>query len=334
MPQLLDDAGIPDLVVSAYVTTVLRPTGMAYASMMNHVRGIERGHRMLAQRGIDLDQRLATGTFLTRDELTSLGRACLHRDDGQGLIGGETAGFYYSAFVAFMLWLLEPIVVRADPDTRNMLRKERDRFEKLANTKKPVATAGAANPGERYGLSPEQRELFVQVIRPDHPDNPFTTKLRVRNYALMLLAYHLGPRAGEVLSLKRPQYDGRSAERSITIERRPFDPEDTRSEPALVKTEGRTLPLGDEIGDAMDVWLKQRNGATNGRPNFPQSVRKTGYIFVSTKGNPLSLRQLRRLFETLERASPALDGISQDVVRHDDSERWIEEDERTGRERA
>lgn len=335
VPQLVDAAGVPDARVSAYVTTWLRPQGRAYATMENHLRGIARGVTFIADSGIDIDRRLATtGMIFDRLELDKLARACEERLDGKGRIGAAVAGSYLTAFMDYLYWLQEPLQQRADKQTRSLLESERRRFDRLVEERCPRETGPAANSSIRKGLTPAQRELFLEVIRPDHARNPFTPKLRIRNYAILMLAYYLGPRAGETLSLKRPQFDDRSADRTVTIERRPFDPEDPRSEPALVKTLGRTIPLADRVADSLAAWMRHRDGKTNGRANFPASARRTGFIFISTGGNPLSGRRLRDIYATLGASFPELANITQHVLRADDSERWVELDRAENRDKV
>jgi integrase len=335
VPQLVDAAGVPDARVSAYVTTWLRPQGRAYATMENHVRGIARGVAFIAESRIDIDRRLATtGMIFDRLELDKLARACEERLDGKGRIGAAVAGSYFTAFMDYLYWLQEPFQQRADKQTRSLLVDERRRFDRLVKERCPRETGPAANSSIRKGLTPAQRELFLKVIHPNHPQNPFTPKLRIRNYAILMLAYFLGPRAGETLSLKRPQFDDRSADRTVTIERRPFDAEDPRSEPALVKTLGRTIPLMDQVADSLAAWMRHRDGQTKGRANFPASARRTGFIFISTGGIPLSGRRLRDIYATLGTAFPELSNLTQHVLRADDSERWVELDKAENRDKV
>lgn len=132
-------------------------------------------------------------------------------------------------------------------------------------------------------------------------------------------------RAGETFSLKRPDYDDRSRPATLTVHRRPDDPDERRREPALVKTYGRTLPVEGRVKAALDAWLGERSD----RSRFPKA-RRNPYLFVSREGDPMTLRRGRQLFELLRRTHPELGRFVQHVLRHDANDRWTEHDEEHG----
>jgi integrase len=173
---------------------------------------------------------------------------------------------------------------------------------------------------DRLGLSAAQRELLLKVIKPDSPMNPFRPKFRTRNYAMVILPYTLGLRAGELHGLLRPDYDNSRNPASLMIHRRPHDRHDRRKEPAKTKTRARLLELEGEAQRALDTWLVDRSD----RGRFPQA-RKNSRIFVNLDGEELSLRGARMVFERLRAAYPELAGFCQHVLRHDVNDRLVEQ---------
>jgi integrase len=162
----------------------------------------------------------------------------------------------------------------------------------------------------------------MRVIRPDDPGNPFRPKLRVRNHAIILLAYNLGLRAGEEFGLKGKDYVTREHPATITVHRRPSDPDETRNEPALTKTLSRTLYVDGGTRLAMDAWIRDRQD----RAKYPQA-RKHPYIFVATNGSKMTLRAVREVYARLRAVHPELAGVGQHILRHDANDRWVEYNE-------
>jgi integrase len=142
---------------------------------------------------------------------------------------------------------------------------------------------------------------------------------------MILLAYVFGWRAGEELGLKGRDYDTKTTPATITVHRRPGDPEETRSEPALAKTLSRTLYVDGDTRPAMDAWVKDRQD----RSKYPKA-RKHPYMFVATDGSPITLRGARAVFDRLRFVYPELTGICQHILRHDANDRWIEYNEEKG----
>lgn len=88
-------------------------------------------------------------------------------------------------------------------------------FERRAREAAPRGASGSAR-NERLGLEIEQRALLLRVIQPSDAGNPFKPKLRIRNHAMILLAYVFGWRAGEELGLKGRDYDTKGIAATLT----------------------------------------------------------------------------------------------------------------------
>ena len=54
----------------------------------------------------------------------------------------------------------------------------------------------------RKGLTEEQQKVLLDIIEPESAINPFSSGFQIRNQLIILLLYHLGLRAGELLALE------------------------------------------------------------------------------------------------------------------------------------
>ena len=319
-----DKTGLPDTYVIRYIYVVIRPSGVSPGTLKAKLRGIRIGLTLLRRLEVDIEERIATGRFLDREELNRLRENCFSRANGDGRISGRAASHFYSTFIDYFAFRVDEVIQYAPKSDHAMIAAARKEFLDRAGRHRPRGADGV-QPNERLGLEHPARELLLQVIRPGHPGNPFHKQLQVRNHAIVLLTYALGLRAGEEFSLKRSDYENRSGAATITIHRRPDDTDEQRTDPALVKTLGRTLPIEGELRLVLDAWLTERQD----RGKFP-SARRHPYIFTSRTGAPLSLRRGRQIYEQLRNAHPELEGLMQHVLRHDANDRWTEDDEITG----
>jgi integrase len=151
-------------------------------------------------------------------------------------------------------------------------------------------------PEPKKGLAPEQRERLFAVIEPSSPQNPFKNEaVRYRNLAVVTCLDESGMRRGELVGLKIPDIDFRKL--TISIHRRPPDPQDPRRERPKTKTNARAVPMRPELADILfdyiSVWRRAEPGA-----------RMHGYLFVSHGGTrpgaPLSPRSLGKTFDALQ----------------------------------
>lgn len=281
------------------------------------------------QREVDLVMRVAKGRFLTLDELAGYADRCRRSglQESITVVGNSYAALRFRVFIHYINWIAEPIIARiVDDNKRAAANAALLRFLKRAKSVAPRVDAESPVPGERKGMLLEQRELFLRVIRPDCPENPFGEKLRLRNYVLLMLEFALGPRGGEVRGLKTRDFDFSRYPATVVIHRRHDDPEDTRKIPAQAKTRGRILELGDELSDAVSDWIMTQRSDKN---MFPQA-RKNPYLITNYRGEPMGDRGFRQVIETLRRHYPQLGQLCHQMLRHDWNERYTEDAEEHG----
>jgi integrase len=197
----------------------------------------------------------------------------------------------------------------------NCLRWIKSRYETI---KKPRRN----DLGSREGLEKAEVDRLRAVIEPDHPENPFQSKVRFRNYLIIRLLLDLGIRRGELLGIRiedvRAGSDG-----TVAIHRRPDDPDDPRKMQPSSKTEARTLPMSGRLTDLLYEWIVHHRSKI-------ALARKHPFLIVDCyTGRPLSLSSVNKLMAALRRRVPELPKtLSAHVLRHSgmtpSPTRWIE----------
>lgn len=152
-------------------------------------------------------------------------------------------------------------------------------------------------------MDDEQRKLFLRVIRPGDPGNPWRPGLQVRNYALLMLLYEHGLRISDVRALRMD--DLRLDKRQFMIAERTADPLETRKRRPNPKRRGHTiraLSFTPASLGAMMVWLDERSQ----REKWPGAT-KNAFVFLShwaKASKALSERRPGGLFQDLRKAYP------------------------------
>jgi site-specific recombinase XerD len=82
----------------------------------------------------------------------------------------------------------------------------------------------------------------------------------------------------------------------------PDDPNDTRADEPAVKTYGRRVPLSDSAAQILSRYIQYH------RSQFPKAD-ESPFLFLSSEGEPLSLRSVNAIFEQIENRFPEFAGI-------------------------
>ncbi|SIT36873.1 putative phage integrase [Paraburkholderia ribeironis] len=325
--------GLPVIPVVPYALR-LRARSAAPATMRKALSAVALGLDVFADLGIDLIQRVAQRRFLSSDELIALAERCRISEPefGSRLVDPHYAKTRYLTCADYIEFVAEPVIARiADAVQHDAANAALERFKRRVKRFAPKSDSHSTNddgsPKERLGMTPAQRELFLRVIQPGDPGNPYSLKLQVRNCALLKLAYELGPRAGELLGLKCADFDFSVQPANFTIHRRHDDPDDYRENPATTKTNARILSLDDDLRDLLDEWITYQR---SDRSKFPHA-RKHPYVFVNYKGEELTDRGLRDIISTLEQRYPELAPLHPHIFRHDWNDRWNEANENSAK---
>ena len=214
---LLADAGtgVPDPYVTRFTLATLRQRGSSSGTIKRALEGIRIGLDFLDDRKIELADRIASGIFLDVYELATLSDRCRRRKDGAGAVVESVAASRFASFRSYAAYRTDEVVAYAKADQRKHIVSSLEIFERRAREAAPRGASGSAR-NERLGLEIEQRALLLRVIQPSDAGNPFKPKLRIRNHAMILLAYVFGWRAGEELGLKGRDYDTKGIAATLT----------------------------------------------------------------------------------------------------------------------
>ncbi|OGT59368.1 MAG: hypothetical protein A3F43_06540 [Gammaproteobacteria bacterium RIFCSPHIGHO2_12_FULL_42_10] len=118
----------------------------------------------------------------------------------------------------------------------------------------------------------------------------------------MLLLYHLGLRAGELLALRVSDFDFQK--NTVLVARRHDNVNDIRTYQPVVKTIDRRIPLADLLVKTISEYVMGE------RRRFP-AAKRHDYLFVvhqigSFSGQPISLKGLAKVFQEIQTTEPDL----------------------------
>lgn len=159
---------------------------------------------------------------------------------------------------------------------------------------------------DKVGLSPELQAKFIAIIDPaDGNDlNPWkTSKVRWRNYILLILLMLGGNRKGETLLLKLNHFQLTGRRKYYDILKVVDVVNYPRMEAPSVKTYGRQIDLHDDLAELIEHYI------TNVRKQFV-GWQKTSYLLVSYRdGLPLSLQTPNAILNELIKKHPEFQGL-------------------------
>jgi integrase len=315
--------GLPVFHALRFNLTKLRPRGLKRSTIRQRLDALKISLNFFDSQKIDLVARAADYSFLSLEELVTLADLCRARrkpKQGCTVITPGQAAVRFSTALAYVVWISEPVIARmTDSRRRESANFSLERFLRRARSVAPKPRGqGSHIDGERHGLEDDQRALFLKVIQPGDPGNPFSARVQIRNHALLMAEFKLGPRSGEIRGLKKSDLnlDGHPAE--ISIIPRYHDADDRRLDPAAAKTNGRILYIDSDLRDALETWLLERKI----RAKWPRAHRNP-YVFVNRFGDAIEGRGYRKVIETLRLAHPSLGALCHHMLRHDWNDRWV-----------
>ena len=144
-------------------------------------------------------------------------------------------------------------------------------------------------------LSIVQRNVFLDRVRPDFPNNPWSNKgVQYRNYSLAMTLYVLGVRIGEVLNVKLEDFQIKDGKYYLLIKRNAGDLNDPRVKQPKVKTNSRALALSPQLKSILDNYILEHRAHIEDAAHCP-------FLFLShrIRNNetlPLSISGAEKVF--------------------------------------
>lgn len=214
----------------------------------------------------------------------------------------------------FATRVIEQEARQVDADTFKLIKIMANSLRKR-RPQKTIKSREAA----RKGLTKEQQESLLSLIKPSSEKNPFSQELQERNQLIVLLLYHLGLRAGELLALRVSDFDFQK--NTVLIARRHDNINDVRTYQPVVKTIDRRIPLADTLIKAVSDYVlgERRRFSSAKRHDYLFVVHQTGPF----SGQPLSLKGLAKVFQQIQTTEPyLLKHLTPHVLRHTANDRF------------
>ena len=322
VPLVIDRYGLPVPLPNQWSLFIRRPR-VQQNTLHEELRTVAHIYDWATRRGLNLDERLLTGNGLSPADLTALYqnlryvRAIGRKSASQRLtdaadikvVSGKTHAVRVGYAREFLLWGLESALYHLDVSDRRVpeIRERIGRIRRIAiNFQRPSSDGSL----KRIGLARENRARLLEIANPAFRKNPFHRTVRFRNWVIFVLLMTFGFRRGETLKIYVTDVNLNGRDPSITIFRRTGDPLDTRANEPAVKTLGRKVPLSPEMVRILNTFIM------NHRPQFP-GADGSPFLFFSESGNPMALRSLNAMFQSVTRRFPEFEGIlSPHVLRY------------------
>jgi integrase len=273
--------------------------------------------------GFDLDDHLTSGGVLSARQIESLVLYFRTRGrDSETIVGRDPGALDHEVSVVenFLGWALDSDN-RGGTQTRTLeeLAAQRAHLQQLCRSLRT-----GARPSERIQPLSEQDLAAIRKVlspKPDlgqewvFPEQVFYRHARLRNWLMVEMALELGLRRGELLKLRLDSLP-RGSEDGLRVLRRPDDPHDSRRREPAVKSAERVVPISRFLVSIIRAYLTLL--APLGRP-----VGKTPYLFVTRKGEPLSVKASDDIMKPIARHT-GVTPLSWHRLRHTWAERMAE----------
>lgn len=335
--------GLPIEAATYWSLAFLRAVNVQSSTIRNQLRALMFLYLWADLRQVDLSARLNNGEFFTLGEILDIvnvaGRflddvleelttnlvSFRSRKDG-GVQSDERRNRLAAAY-SFIDFVSADIQSRLTPWPQRAERYSSARSACLKLLQAHVSAAGNRGKGridEREGMEEAAILRLRAVIEPDHSENPFRRNVRFRNYLIVRLLLDLGIRRGELLGIKVSDLSLGSSG-TVTIHRRPDDPEDPRVEKPDTKTLARLLALSGRLTELVHEYVVYY------RAKLPEARRHPYLIVSMIDGAPLSISSINKIFLALRERVPGMpDDLSPHLLRHTWNDAFSDHMDRTG----
>ncbi len=342
-PLLLNQLGQPHWYATLYATTQIRNASKAPNTIIAVLSAIRILLSWSFSHNQDIESRFCERKFLNEHELESLRQytqmmkinessekkiiKISRRSEklrgsiriSEARISGSTQYIRMTYISDYIEWLAINLIERdakqVGPDTLKAIKKMSDGLRERRPQKIAKSRENA-----RKGLTEQQQKELLNLTNPESENNPFSTDVRVRNQLIILLLYHLGLRAGELLALRISDFDFQK--NTLLVARRHDNASDSRTYQPVVKTFDRRVPLSNQL-------MKLVSDYVIGLRAKIKIAKQHDYLFVVHQigpflGQPLSLKGLAKIFQEIKHSSPNLNHLTPHVLRHTANDRFSE----------
>lgn len=342
-PLLLNQHGQPHWHATLYATTQIRNASKAPNTIVAVLSAIRILLSWSLSRNQDIESRFCQKKFLNEHELESLRQYTqmmkTNEPSGQKIIkisrrieklrgniriseariSGGTQYIRMTYIADYIEWLAINLIER---DAKQVDANTLKAIKKMSNglrERRPQKIAKSRE-NARKGLAEEQQETLLSLVKPESENNPFSTDVQIRNQLIILLLYHLGLRAGELLALRISDFDFQK--NTLLVARRHDNANDSRAYQPVVKTFDRRIPLSNQL-------MKLVSDYVIGLRAKIKTAKQHDYLFVVHQtgpflGQPLSLKGLAKIFQEIKNSSPNLKDLTPHVLRHTANDRFSE----------
>lgn len=325
-------SGLPLYYPNLYLTTQLRSSSLSSSTIMSRASHLSVLLKFIDSCNIDIEKKILSREFLFTYEVDALKdysqykRLTSKDSSNVSLLFDEEDLFEYvnletlyarlTTFSYYLEWLSKELIVKLSQEDNERIEHMGD----LIKARRPSRKKRNSFEISR-SLSDEEISELWDVVLPDSDRNPFEELVKLRNYLIVLLLYHLGIRKGELLNIKVE--DINFDNNTVFIARRADEKDDTRSIEPNAKTLDRLLPLGETLVRVLyDYIIKSRRKACKGR--------RHGFLIVTlkegpTQGMPMSLASYQKIIKAIQSSSSKLSHITGHMLRHTWNNRFSEQ---------
>lgn len=351
MPFLVSSAsGLPLGSPTYWIVGHRRALGNQPNTLFNELRSLMYLFLWADLRCVDVEGRLRDGVFLSLSEIIDLVGFCgrylkdiLPELEGQPanvvkLAARRVAqeGSVQSGEKRNRLFVIRSFLEFTSADHLSQLQQwptrwsiyekvRRECLDRLGQYIAGIKSPNRDDVGQREGLGEGIVERLLQVVEPNHPENPFRPEVRFRNYLIVRLLVELGIRRGELLSIYVRDIDPVGARATVTLHRRPDDPNDDRGEKAATKTAARVLPLSGRATQLVHEWIVEY------RAKLPLAKLHPFLIVSTPDGAQMSLSNVNKIFKAIRERVPDLPAdLGPHLLRHSWNDAFSEQIDRKG----
>ncbi|MEZ9370462.1 tyrosine-type recombinase/integrase [Shewanella sp. 10N.286.51.B2] len=275
-------------------------------------------------KGIDLVERVASGTFLSIEEIDSYIRTC------KFYVGTESDSEDSTVVTLTDKRIRDAIHATSNSQSEVSAHTFNQRLNRLkayieflyvchhydkAETKQQISTDDQFNKFKLYistvisssrkdntitkdafesAIPSDKFFNLLDVIQECSPDNPFKSS-KLRNQIIAQILIDSGVRVGAVLKLKVSDLIDDWGNPRFLLTRTPNDPTDTRRLPAANKTKALSVPISRDLMKFIKLYIETVRKST---PN----AHEHDFLFISEKGKtigqPMSYNAIHKVIKT------------------------------------